>query len=1589
MHTAGLEGRYKSGFSSTGQDAPESRRLCFEGSAYSDVNGNNAGAALPTTDLPLVSTGTKFVQFDNKGVEVGSGTISQDSTQENCYVIAPTATSDGNNTAGVVALKRRIVGAVCPNFAASCSVVCHNGDEDHENFKDNPTISFSKSDFTSELDVVPEVAMAGDELFARVPQHGCSNSGAKIYATTTTAATTYATMADTMGGGGGGAQAICDPQRGKVCTMEELNYIVVGPFSQGGQTKYMKLAGAVHAPYEAAGILEKKEGVVGKYDTVTIQGIDDANGTKPVITTALSNAPVSFQLPAQSTYRSPEGVVENDVNTNYMGSYRLRLLKIYSSKADVLVRNVSFKNGGICDDVQFNTHFAELAENDGTTSAAQASTIGVMLSEASTVGRTVEKDASKFCPLERPFVENDISGLGKRNGGAIYFSGKKFRCTNCAFENNRVTGNGGAVFVEPSQPGRPIADPDMDTFASEDEYPNRIEHEKSNPLSSTFECTNCAFRSNNAIGIARGAGASFGTFVGGFGGAIGAGLGVRYKRDLNVQNPLAKLVDIRRAYGSHGKLFITLKNCEFNDNHAWNSGGAMFVLGGKTVAKKSSFDIDVSESRFEANRAVQGEGGAIKIDKGSTNGDYNCVEQGCDAHHVAVSLLNTKFGTNKAGKSNEDDDVVGNVEVDDQASAWRHIDNFKNDQQCNADCCSESGSACALKDGGQAKCNSYENDWGTSYVCNDGIFMEGTETTNLCTITAKSNTRCPAGYHYGRMPGRCIPCESGRYQDITTLDTDPGSETCKVCPAGQYSTGTSLDGARKSLACTKCEAGKYQDVPEQPICKECSAVISNSFGSVLGGTSSRSCECMAGFYDVRPNRSDDSVLERDGVDTTRCVACPEGANCIDSGQHLRGLLSGPGYYRASEVSIILHLCSDVSSPGADVSKSTVCTGGNLTHQCAAGRNISVPLCDECQNNYIANAETNICESCEGQTGGVDLNAVMYACIVLGIIFGYIGSFVYLTKAAMMFDMLDDDDSGYIELEEFKDAVRQYKQVPESKLPDERLKIIFSAFCAKGTEGIPKTVFSGLWLHTLREAKDPKEKKYMGKRAIHTLVKANKHESNPDTVQKREIHIRALSDENQIDVIGSLINGGGGGGGGGRHVASAEMEVDEDADYALPGAGGGNNSSENAPEAPSQTPSMGATASMGTSVGHSASIVMPHLPAFPKMGSTVKIIFSWGQILSSFNLTFTIPWPEGFNTMMTALYAPFNIDIFFLFGNFKCQVNTNYSAQFEAHMMVPIIILSVIAAAYITARVVKVVLCCGTFMYDNKTLKARVMKLINLVVFVMYPGLGLRIFRVFATEKYGDHEFLRADLTVRTDTKEYQDMYATAWVWMVVYVLFIPMAYFVILHLNKDNILMDPDNEEQTIPVEFHTRVIATRTSYGAIYKDFKRKFYYFELVEMSRKIVLVGVLVLLGESAGTQIFVGVLICFFYVVACCLAKPLVSETDQFLQYVTSIQLFVTLIIGLLLRNRAFEREKGMGGKHDDAVIDFLLVFMTVVVFGTIFIVVFVILRDALCPNKKCCKNAKKSKLGSKSPSGKRKKKLAAVVPDNGTPTGSKK
>ena len=201
--------------------------------------------------------------------------------------------------------------------------------------------------------------------------------------------------------------------------------------------------------------------------------------------------------------------------------------------------------------------------------------------------------------------------------------------------------------------------------------------------------------------------------------------------------------------------------------------------------------------------------------------------------------------------------------------------------------------------------------------------------------------------------------------------------------------------------------------------------------------------------------------------------------------------------------------------------------------------------------------------------------------------------------------------------------------------------------------------------------------------------------------------------------------------------------------------------------------------------------------------------------------------------------------------------------------------------------------------------------------------------------------MTSDLAVRESDPAYKSMVTWAWFFMFLYVFGIPIAYITILYRKRKVIALDPDVEGESIHPENHQEVMQCRTEYGSLYKDYKRKYFWFELVEMTRKISLVGALVMLGES-GMQIFVGIIICFFYVLLASYIEPLNSKTDQTLQYVTSVQLFCTLISGLMINYRDYERAEGRGNSTHDRFLEIWLLFSTIIVF---FVIVFIL--SSLC------------------------------------------
>jgi hypothetical protein len=255
---------------------------------------------------------------------------------------------------------------------------------------------------------------------------------------------------------------------------------------------------------------------------------------------------------------------------------------------------------------------------------------------------------------------------------------------------------------------------------------------------------------------------------------------------------------------------------------------------------------------------------------------------------------------------------------------------------------------------------------------------------------------------------------------------------------------------------------------------------------------------------------------------------------------------------------------------------------------------------------------------------------------------------------------------------------------------------------------------------------------------------------------------------------------------------------------------------------------------------------------------------------------------------------------------------------------------------------------------------------------MYPGMGLRIFRVFApvcfspkivegtdpiNPEYSELEcepgqtYMRSDLSVNFDDPKYKTMAWFAYIFIFIYVIGIPAFYILILYKKRHIIAKDPDEEGESVHPDDHQEVMKCRTEFGSMYKDYKRKYYWFELVEMVRKILLVGALVMLGSS-GMQIFAGIIICFFYVLLVAYLEPLTSRTDQVLQYVTSIQLFCTLISGLMINYRSFERDNGKTNEMQDLALSIWLMFSTVLVF-----VVIVTVLASMCMLVKKMKKAK--------------------------------
>ena len=328
---------------------------------------------------------------------------------------------------------------------------------------------------------------------------------------------------------------------------------------------------------------------------------------------------------------------------------------------------------------------------------------------------------------------------------------------------------------------------------------------------------------------------------------------------------------------------------------------------------------------------------------------------------------------------------------------------------------------------------------------------------------------------------------------------------------------------------------------------------------------------------------------------------------------------------------------------------------------------------------------------------------------------------------------------------------------------------------------------------------------------------------------------------------------------------------------------------------------------------------------PNVSDTIKILVSYLQVFSSFNTTMGIPWPDNFSGMIDVSQF-INVDFLSVFSNMDtpsfqvCGFVVPYFEQFITHML---IFPCIVAMAYLATGLALLIRPSG-----KATYKRGRMKVLFTVMFLLYPSIGSKIFRLFKCVSVGDRRFLEADMNIECGVEHHVTYVGVAVFFIFLYVIGIPLFTLFMLRSNREHLHDMASHKHEEIKDEL-----------GSLYCQYEEEFWYWELIEMFRKIILTGAIIAIGNGKSIQIIIALLVQFLYILSINRFAPFKEDRDDFVQFIASVQLFFTLLAGLIIKLRVNNSVEGADAAAENDTYGAILIFLNSTVLVTVLFSVF--------------------------------------------------
>ena len=263
---------------------------------------------------------------------------------------------------------------------------------------------------------------------------------------------------------------------------------------------------------------------------------------------------------------------------------------------------------------------------------------------------------------------------------------------------------------------------------------------------------------------------------------------------------------------------------------------------------------------------------------------------------------------------------------------------------------------------------------------------------------------------------------------------------------------------------------------------------------------------------------------------------------------------------------------------------------------------------------------------------------------------------------------------------------------------------------------------------------------------------------------------------------------------------------------------------------------------------------------------------------------SVTFPHVYQTLLDGVNF-LNFDLIWAFSA-KCFIEIDFHDRLLWTTIPPIVIMVLLGGAYAVAVLRK----RETPRIDLSNVRQKYVSMALMVMFLVYSSVSSVVFQMFACEGFDDGKrYLRADYTIDCDSLKHRTFQFYASLMMLVYPLGIPAIYAVLLFKNR-RMLQDENGRGASL--------VARSTS--SLWKPYKPKMYYYEVIECSRRIFLAGAVVFIYPNSDTQIAVAVAIAVVFVFVSEALSPFHSPWDAWTSRLGHAIVFVSMYLALLLK-----------------------------------------------------------------------------------------